>query len=164
LSRILTISTANSRTSTTWIKQELTWQEFLKKLESPMRSAETLAEYMKLERGQQDDLKDVGGFIGGKLLDGTRKGGVEFRSIVTLDLDNIPAGKTEEIVKKVAAFDCAHVVHSTRKHEPYKPRLRIHIPLNRDASPEEYEAIARMLADLIGIDFCDHTLLFKLED
>ena len=157
LSRILTISTANSRTSTTWIKQELTWQEFVNRLRVPITSTETLDEYMKLPTDKQANLKDVGGFIGGKLTDGTRKGGVEFRSIITLDLDNILAGKTEEVVKKVAAFDCAHVVHSTRKHERSKPRLRIHIPLDRDVSAEEYEAISRYLASAIGMEMCDHT-------
>ena len=100
--RSIIISTGNSRKSTTWKKEQLTWFEFAEKLKSPSRGSETLEEYMNLPKSSQDDLKDVGGFVGGELLEGRRKNNnVVLRDLITLDLDNIEAGKTEDVLKKI---------------------------------------------------------------
>lgn len=40
------ISTGSSRRSKTWLKQEMYWSDFVEKLEHPIRTEETLAEYM----------------------------------------------------------------------------------------------------------------------
>ena len=157
MNRNLTISTANSRTSSKWIKQHITWLEFVEKLRTPVKSPETLAAYLKLPKSQQDTLKDVGGFIGGELIENSRKKGVLFRSIVSLDLDNIPAGQTLNILTRLTSLGCTYVVYSTRKHEEIKPRLRIIIALDKNIGPDEYEPIARMLASFIGIEMCDPT-------
>ena len=77
--------------------------------------------------------------------------------MVTLDLDNIKAGGTEEVLKKVDALKCAAAVYSTRKHAEYAPRLRVVIPLDKTVSADEYEPIARKLGEIIGIDMCDST-------
>ena len=79
------------------------------------------------------------------------------RDLLTLDMDNIPAGQTEEILKRVSGLGCATVVYSTRKHSGYAPRLRVIIPVDRTATPDEYEPAARKAAALIGIEFCDPT-------
>ena len=155
--RQLIISTAATRTTLKWIKQSILWSEFVEKLRTPIRSPETLAAYLKLPKGQQDNLKDVGGFIGGELIDNSRKKGVLSRCFIALDLDNIPAGQTENILKRLASLNCAYVVYSTRKHSEDRPRLRVIIPLNRDIGPDEYEPIARKLASFIGMDLCDPT-------
>ena len=59
------------------------------------------------------------------------------RDLLTLDMDNIPAGQTEEILKRVSGLGCAAVVYSTRKHSGYAPRLRVIIPVDRTATPDE---------------------------
>ena len=41
------------------------------------------------------------------------------------------------------------------KHCAAGPRLRVLIPLSRTCTADEYEPIARKLADIIGIDLCD---------
>ena len=43
------------------------------------------------------------------------------------------------------------------KHSPTAPRLRLLIPLDREVSPDEYEAITRKIAEEIGIDYFDDT-------
>ena len=48
-------------------------------------------------------------------------------------------------------------MYSTHKHTAEKPRLRLLIPLDRSVTAEEYEAIARKVADSIGIDQFDDT-------
>ncbi len=154
----LIISTGRSRKETSWKPQRLLWSEFIRKLSRPQESEETIEEYKKLPKAQQDDLKDVGGFVGGTLKDGRRRtGSVEGRCMITLDMDNIPPGQTEEILRRVNSLHCASAVYSTRKHEAAAPRLRIIIPTDRVLTADEYEPAARKTAELIGIRFCDPT-------
>lgn len=156
--RKLQISTAGSRKATHWPKSTLMWSEFVEKLKTPVRSTETLEQYLAYPKSQQDELKDVGGFVGGTFAGDRRKAAyVQGRDLITLDMDNIPAGLTEDILKRVSGLGCAAAVYSTRKHSGYAPRLRIIIPLERTATSDEYEPAARKLAELIGIEFCDPT-------
>lgn len=156
--RQIIISAAGSRKATQWPPQTLYWSELVEKLHTPTRSTETLAEYLGLSKGKQDDLKDVGGFVAGTLLGNRRKAGhVTGRDIITLDLDNIPPGGTNGILKRIDALGCSAAVYSTRKHEESKPRLRVLIPLNRTVTSDEYEPLARKLGQIIGIELCDPT-------
>jgi putative DNA primase/helicase len=156
--RKLQISTAGSRKATSWPKSIIMWSEFVDKLKNPVRSTETLEQYLAYSKPQQDELKDVGGFVGGTLAGDRRKACyVEGRDLITLDLDNIPAGQSEDILKRVNGLGCAAVIYSTRKHSEYAPRLRVIVPMDRTATADEYEPAARKLAALIGIEFCDPT-------
>ncbi len=156
--RKLQISTAGSRKATSWPKSIIMWSEFVDKLKNPVRSTETLEQYLAYSKPQQDELKDVGGFVGGTLAGDRRKACyVEGRDLITLDLDNIPTGQTEDILKRVNGLGCAAVIYSTRKHSEYAPRLRVIVPMDRTATADEYEPAARKLAALIGIEFCDPT-------
>ncbi|CAK7069755.1 virulence-associated E family protein [Tissierella sp.] len=156
--RQINISAAGSRKATQWPRQTLYWSELVEKLKTPVRSTETLAEYLKLSKSKQDDLKDVGGFVAGTL-DGNRRkaNNVTGRDILTLDLDNIPPGQTQETLKRLDGLGCGYAVYSTRKHEEVKPRLRVLVPLNRTATADEYEPLARKLGSIIGIELCDPT-------
>ena len=156
--RKLQISTAGTRKATRWPKSEIMWSEFAEKLKTPVRGTETLEQYLALPKSQQDELKDVGGFVGGTFAGDRRKAAnVTGRDLITLDLDNIPAGQTEDILRRVDGLGCAAVVYSTRKHSGYTPRLRVIIPVDRTGTADEYEPAARKLASLIGIEFCDPT-------
>lgn len=156
--RMLRISMAGSRKATHWPKSEMLWSDLVEKLRTPIRSVETLDTYLSYPKAQQDELKDVGGFVGGTFTGDRRKAVyVEGRDLITLDLDNIPAGQTEDILKRVGGLGCAAAVYSTRKHTGYAPRLRIIVPLDRATTADEYEPAARKLASLIGIEFCDPT-------
>ena len=156
--RKLMISTAGSRKSIHWPKSEILWSEFAERLRTPVRSTESMEEYLALPKNRQAELKDVGGFVGGTFENDRRKSAyVQGRDLITLDLDNIPAGQTEDILKRVAGLGCAAVVYSTRKHTGYAPRLRVIIPLDQTSGPDEYEPAARKLASLIGMEFCDPT-------
>ena len=156
--RKLQISTAGSRKATHWLKSDIMWSEFAEKLKTPVRGTETLEQYLALPKSQQDELKDVGGFVGGTLKGDRRKAAdVTGRDLITLDLDNIPAGQTDDILRRVDGLGCAAAVYSTRKHSGYAPRLRVIIPVDRTGTADEYEPAARKLAALIGIEFCDPT-------
>lgn len=156
--RLINITTGASRKAVVWNRQALMWSELCEKLRVPMRTTETLAEYMAMPKSQQDALKDVGGFVGGTLKGTQRKKtAVEGRDVVTLDLDNIPAGMTAELLRRIAGLGFGYLIYSTRKHCEAAPRLRVLIPLNRTCMADEYEPIARKLAEYIGMEFCDPT-------
>lgn len=151
----LAIATGRSRMEKDWKNKNFTWSQLLAKLKNPTRTQETYAEYMKLSKADQDKIKDVGGFIGGTLKGGRRKSdSVLGRQIITLDADFAPPGLADELYLYI---DGAYAVYSTHKHSPEKPRLRILIPLDREVTPDEYEAIGRKLAETIGIDYFDDT-------
>lgn len=156
--RSITISAGASRRATQWNAQTMLVSELWLKLKTPARGNETLAEYMNLKKGQQDDLKDIGGFVGGSLNGMRRKANnVTGRDIITLDLDNIPAGGTDDILRRVDSLGCGYCIYSTRKHQPAAPRLRVLLPLDRTVAAEEYEPIARKIGEYIGLEFADQT-------
>ena len=156
--RIISISKASNRQSANWQLQQLSISDFYETLRIPWRSPETMAEFLAMKKSQQDNLKDVGGFLAGTLSGNRRKAdNVTGRDIITLDFDNIPPGATQDIIQRVNGLGCGYCVHSTRKHTPANPRLRILIPLNRTATPDEYEPVARYVASLIGLKFADPT-------
>lgn len=156
--RRITITTGASRRATQWLPQTLMLSEFYTRLSLPERGEETLAEYMALSKGQQDDLKDKGGFVGGTLSGPRRKASaVTGRDLITLDLDNIPAGGTDAVLKRLESLGCGYCVYSTRKHMPAAPRLRIIFPLDRTCTADEYEPLARKMADVIGMELADQT-------
>ena len=93
------------------------WSEFIDRLRTPQRTPETFDDYMRLSKRQQGDLKDIGGFVGGAL-QGTRRkaSAVTGRDLVTLDLDNIASGETENVIRRVDGLGIAYAIYSTRSH------------------------------------------------
>lgn len=157
-SRKLVISEANNRLSKQWVTTEITWSEFVERLGKPKVTAETLDEFLSYSKSKQDDIKDVGGFVGGKLKGNLRRSeAVESRSLITLDLDNLAYEDDTKIIKTLNSLGCAYAVYSTRKHQTTKPRIRVIFPLAEDVSAEEYEPIARKVAEFIGLRYCDPT-------
>ncbi len=156
--RKIRISMAGTRKTKHWPRTEIFWSEFAERLRVPVRSPETMEEYLAMPKVKQDELKDVGGFVGGTFTHDIRKAAyAEGRDLITLDMDQIPPGQTDEILRRIRALGCAALVYSTRKHSGYAPRLRLVVPLDRTATADEYEPAARKLASLIGIEFCDPT-------
>ena len=59
-----------------------------------------------MKKSQQDELKDVGGFVAGELKDNRRKAeNVLNRCLVTLDADNIEPGQTQKIINTSCVND-----------------------------------------------------------
>ena len=98
--KIIIISTGQSRKATSWHPQTLMWSNFIQKLSVPVKTSESYDDYIHLPKSQQDDLKDVGGFVGGTLKDNRRSStSVIDRHIVTLDADSIPARETQTLIR-----------------------------------------------------------------
>lgn len=149
------IAIGKSRTAYRWKNEDWSWEKLVGRCSQTLRTKETVAEYRKMTRGQRDNIKDVGGFVGGFLMGGRRKGEfVEGRSLLTLDLDQATPGIWDEISM---FFDYKCMMYSTHKHTPEMPRVRLIIPFSREVTADEYPAIARMIAKDIGIDMVDET-------
>ena len=148
----IAISVGDSRTATKWEPRVLDWVSFTGSLQVKMKAncgRITHAEYMALPKSKQADLKDVGGFVGGTLRNGSRKRGCcTGRSLITLDMDNCEPGSTAKWVQAIKDMGTA-AVYSTRKHDPEHPRLRAIFPTDRVMQPEEYQPCARMLAQML---------------
>ena len=149
------IATGNSRMEKRWNNVEMELDEFIERISHTIRTAETVEQYMKMTKAKQDAIKDVGGFVGGRLKGGRRKKDcVEYRTIITLDIDHAVPGVIEQI-EMLYNYRC--FIYSTHKHTPENPRLRLVIILSRPVSPDEYVAIARKVAEDIGIEMFDDT-------
>lgn len=149
------IATAASRRSTRWKTQDVSWDWLLDRLRTVKRTGETAAEYRRMSKDERAERKDVGGFVGGALRGGRRvSGAVTERWLLTLDADE---AKPDDWDDFTGLYDWRMALYSTHSHTPERPRLRWIIPLRRAVSPEEYQAVARKVAELIGIDTMDTT-------
>ena len=149
--RELAFCLGNSRSALVWHARKMTMEELWEKLQSPIRTAETSAQYHAMKKREKDAVKDKGGFLPGTLK-GTRRKATEVisRSMIALDYDRLEQGCFDDF-----AFKHCTIVYTTHSHTPEAPRARILMPLTRDVTPDEYNAIARYLADEIGMDTVD---------
>ncbi|MFF5993539.1 virulence-associated E family protein [Lysinibacillus sp. KU-BSD001] len=151
----VTIATASSCKSMSWKNKEVMYSELVEKLSQFKTLNIPQTEYMKLPKSKQDELKNVGGFVGASLEKGRRKvENIKERNLVTLDADFIVGSFWDGVT---SIFDNACLVYSTVKHTQEKPRLRLVIPLSKPVTAEEYVAVAKKLAEQFGIDYFDDT-------
>ncbi|MDL2317939.1 virulence-associated E family protein [Eubacteriales bacterium OttesenSCG-928-A19] len=153
--RKLLIATGRSRRATAWKNTELLWSEFLEKLATTTRTRETCAEYSALPKAEKDNIKDIGGFVGGYLKGGKRNNAsVVNRCMLCLDIDYADEALYDDLDM---TFINAYALYSTHSHTPEKMRLRLIIPLSRTVTPDEYAAIARRVADDLTLSRFDPT-------
>ena len=149
------LATGHSRMSKKWRNRHWQWSELLQRCSETQRTNETAAEYAKMSREEQSNVKDVGGFVGGYLSGGVRKNtNVLYRSVATLDIDYGTLNVWEDFQM---AFGFAAMLYSTHKHSEKTPRYRLVFPLSRQVTPAEYEPLCRKIAAEIGIDLFDDT-------
>ena len=149
----LDVAYGNSSKTKTWKNKPTLWSELLGRIANTTRTPETLAEYRAMSRAQQSDVKDVGGFVGGYCNNGSRTS-IRHRSLLCLDADFADGDLWSDWG---LLYGSAAAIYSTHKHTPAKPRLRLVVPLARDVSPDEYQAIGRRVAHTLGIDKFDDT-------
>lgn len=151
----IALATGKSKKEIHWKNKNISWSDLVKKLSHTTRTPETVADYKKMAKVDKDRVKDVGGFVGGTLKNGRRlKANVANRTLLTLDLDYVEGDIWSSIE---LLYDFNVVMYSTHTHTANNQRLRLVIPLSRPVLPDEYQAIARMVADDLGIDQFDDT-------
>jgi len=152
----LHIATASSRDAKRWSNITIRLSQLVEKLAHTVRTAETVDQYVKLPKAEQDNIKDVGGFVGGVLKGGRRgKANVANRQVLTLDADFASNTTVETIRDRLG--DVAYTVYSTHKHTPEAPRLRLVVYPDRPLHSDEYQAVMRAIAAKVGIDDFDDT-------
>lgn len=151
----LSIAIGLSVASKVWKNTKITWSTLVQKLSEPVVTAETYKQFMHATKDEQSKIKDVGGFVGGFLTNGRRdKSNVLYRQLIALDIDFSHENIWWDFTM---LFDCAAAIHSTHKSCAEKPRHRLIIPLDREVSQEEYQAIARKVAGDLNIDLFDQS-------
>lgn len=151
----LIISIGKSRKELNWKNKEITWSALVNKLTDTHRTAELYKSYMTASRDRQDEIKDIGGFVGGHIVGGNRnKTSVLNRTLVTLDIDFCDGNIWDDFIMM---YGNAAAIYSTHKHSQATPRFRLVMPLSRPVMRDEYEAISRKIAGTLGIDNFDST-------
>ncbi len=153
--RKLLIAIGRSRKAAQWQNRELLWSEFLDKLANTTRTRETVNDYAAMTKAERDNVKDVGGFVGGYLKNGRRSSAsVVNRCLICLDADSADAGLLDDLDM---TFINAYALYSTHSHTPEKMRLRLIVPLSRTVTPDEYAAVSRRVADDLTLSRFDPT-------
>lgn len=150
------ISTGTSRLSPTVRRKTVSSKNLIARLLRYDVIDIDYAAYMKLDREEQSNLKDVGWFIGGQFKTQKRLAAdMKERTLITLDIDHLDAWDLDEIALTYGKYE--YVVHSTLKHCSDTPRLRLVFLLDGAIAPEQYEPVARKIADELGMDCFDDT-------
>lgn len=151
----LDIATGLAFDSRVWKNKSILWSKLVQRLSEPIVTGETYKQFIAASKAEQGRIKDVGGFVGGSLLNGKRKKeSVKYRQLLTLDIDFSHDNFWWDFTM---LYDCAAFIHSTHKSSPEKPRHRLIIPLSREVSAEEYEPIARRVAGDMNIELFDQS-------
>lgn len=151
--RNLAIAYGNNRQAKTWVNKTITFDELKERLKVTIRTPESAEEYAKFNKAKRDAVKDHGGFVAGALKGGRRKvDTVELRSMVALDGDRIDKAFLENYEANAPYTSLLYTTHSSTDDDP---RVRLVYPLTRDVTPEEFVAVSRYLAQMLGIDHFD---------
>lgn len=152
-----TLSVAGSSASLKWSTVRYTWEDFLERLKRDIRGTETMREFDRLDRTARANLKDVGGYMAGELSGARRlKSAVLSRSMITLDVDYADSLFPVEFDTRFPGV--AAVIYNTRSDREKSRRFRVVIPFAEEVQDvAQYEAAARKMAELLGIDLFDPT-------
>lgn len=152
-----TLSVAGSSASLKWTTVKCTWSDFLERLNRDIRSTETMRDFDRLDRTARANLKDVGGYMAGELSGARRlKSAVLSRSMITLDVDYADSLFPVEFDTRFPGV--AAVIYNTRSDREKSRRFRVVIPFAEEVQDAaQYEAAARKMAELLGIDLFDPT-------
>jgi hypothetical protein len=90
--------------------------------------------------------------VGGAFKTSERKEeGLLFRSLLTLDIDEVDMNIDELMFLLVTRIESAFVAYSTFSHQPDRPRIRVIIPLSRNVTPDEYREFSRDFGSALDI-------------
>lgn len=135
LNTTFTVATAPARRSKFWDAGEISWGDVLGWMEHPARR------------------KEAGNYLFGTLSGQTRgRHTIMTRSVLTLDVDAPGDGFTDRLDLTVPYELILHTTFSSRAGAP---RYRVLIPLSREVSPEEYEALADIIMSRVGLESFD---------
>ncbi|PGS09916.1 VapE domain-containing protein [Bacillus pseudomycoides] len=133
--RLIDITSFKSLTNTNAFNEKISYGEFLNRINDPM---------ITTKKG------NAGGFVGGYVQNKRNKENVKSRSIISIDIDEVPQGLN--VWENIEGFtNFAVAMYSTHKHTKDDPRYRIIIPLLYDIEPEHYEEVTQYLVGILQV-------------
>lgn len=133
--RIMDIAEFKALTKTSAMNQKMAYREFVNRISQPRITP---------EKGS------AGGFVGGYVQDKRNNSNVKSRSMITIDIDEVPQGvKVWENIEVFTNFAVA--MYSTHKHTKEKPRYRIIIPLLYDIEPAYYKEVTQYIVGILQV-------------
>ena len=156
---LITIANGKKKDSKTYTMEQLKISEFAKRLREFKVGRETFAEYQAMDKESRGVCKDKsGGYVGASVKNKSRaKENIQCRQLITLDLDHLKESDDFSMLLQDKLDNVCYTAHSTHSHSIKEPRIRLIIYPNRPISRDEYQAVARGLAGLVGIDLFDDT-------
>lgn len=158
----LSISIGRNRFDEDWQRIDTTWHDLVAKLAGFRMQPYTVDDYYSWVTPEgktsprMENAKDVGGWVGGELSCGNRTvDTLRNRCVITLDADHADAKFIDRVALNKLFDGLTYLIHSTHSHTSDAPRYRIVIPLDRAVTPDEYRAIAKMIATDIGLQYFD---------
>ncbi|MFR4767546.1 MAG: hypothetical protein ACLUAF_16580 [Paraclostridium sordellii] len=108
--KLINIAIGRSRKEINYVNKSISYLDFINNyLKDTKYTKENYKEYINFSKDIQDNIKDVGGFVGGFLKDGKRrKDTVINRSLVTLDAD-FAYEKMIEDIEKIQILLCVYI-------------------------------------------------------
>ncbi len=154
--RLLNIATGATVSNNRVTNQRLTWSQMVEKFGSPVKTRETIKEYLAMPRETQDRIKDVGYFVPAHYEGNTRrKENLGLKDLGTLDYDHAGVNFLEDIKETFDGYEW--VLYTTHKHTPERPRFRVVFLFSRPVDDAEYQAVMRKVAAMGNIDDTDDT-------
>lgn len=136
--------------------QQGQWGALKAKLSKPKITDEKRSAFDKMSKDEQDELKSAAGWISGAQIRGQHRSlkNVLPRDLLTIDIDYPRPGLLDDIVnRRMPGFsELEGFWHSSRRHTPDEPRVRLFMPMSRKVDLDEYQAIVRQVAFMIDSD------------
>ncbi|MGQ3740936.1 DNA primase family protein, partial [Bacillus sp. Fil] len=133
--RVMDIAEFKSLTKTSARNQKIAYGEFLNRLSKPRITT---------------DKGSAGGFVGGYVHEKRNNSNVKSRSMITIDIDNVPQGV--QVWENIEVFtNFAVAMYATHNHTTDKPRYRIIIPLLYDIEPEYYKEVTQYVVGILQV-------------
>lgn len=158
MARQLTYYEATSRKATRYKGSRGQFSNIIELHRNPVRTPETINEFLSKTKDQQTEIKDVGGLFFGELKSGIRKASyVLSRSGLSIDLDFVKDAQV--LIDRAKTWPFSWLLTSTHKHTWQKPRLRLFIPFSEPLTDVDlYEPISRMFCkQYLEMDWLDPT-------
>lgn len=133
----------------------LPWSKLIKGFSTPTRTQELFRMYLKMSDKEQVRLKSVDGFFYRTQVEGKTRNRSSGRpsDMITLDFDAATPEFLEGLMDGSICGDVEWFFHTTRRHTPEKPRVRILIPTDSPITNDMYGAVSRIVALLFDPDF-----------
>ena len=153
-SRIVRFASGSGRNFGKATNQTKSLKSFIDDFRKPTVTPERQRDYNKMNDKDQQHTKAVAGWIYRTQVDGpVRNRGSGLPSdFITFDFDYATPEFLEKLLSDDPGLDCEFFVHSTRRHTPEKPRLRMWVLADQAIPNDLYVSVSRIIAEKFDPD------------